>query len=367
MQPSPHLDRFIRTLHRRFVLLRAAERVGTCLIAGCGGAGLLLPLFWWRGANALPMVLLLLCISVLIGLLMAILRRPTSLQAAMEADRQLQLADLLSSALSIRHIQDSWGDTVRLLADARCRDLSPSQVLFNRWGARRWGGIGLAVTLVLTLALFSSQSAPSQAASESLSSNDDLGVLPPVSASIAYSPARLPSASRVSAPNDAPSATTDTMQTSDATENDKSASANTPSATPKSPSAGDSNGSGAGASGTSGLPSPSLPLSPSASKSTPMGQGPTATGGQTDSHPDAGQSGKPAPAGLAGANGQAPMAPPWSTLDWPSDQQKALNQIRSTPTYDPYRILIQKYFARSDARGATEGTKNTEVGTKKMR
>ena len=58
-----------------------------------------------------------------------------------------------------RRLEDDsnpWLRTVLALADEQCRRHTASQVVLRRYGSRAWGGIGLAASLVLTLAaLFS--------------------------------------------------------------------------------------------------------------------------------------------------------------------------------------------------------------------
>ena len=374
--PAPHFDRLIRSLHRRLVFLRAAERIGACLLIGSGGAALLLPFLWWQGGPAFPLVLFALAIACGTGLLMATLRRPTKLDAAMEADHQLNLHDLLSTALlvsgplspgtpgervrvrgssssvepqTVRTTNappDPWAATVLSIADARCRDLSPSKVLLHRWGSRAWGGVGLALSLVLTLALFANRSAPTQAATDLFATPDNLGVPRSTQPSVVYSPTHPPSLQRPSDSNDNTSAETASGQTTDTTTTDKSPSASAASATANPSSSGDPTAAGAGASGTSRPPSVLPTLPNAASRTTTGGHGPTATGGQADSQNDGRNVGVSAKSGVSGAQQPLPPAAPWAAPNWPADQDRAMDQIRSGPTYDPYRDLIRAYFNR---------------------
>ena len=80
-------------------------------------------------------------------------RIPTPLEAALEADRQLQWADLLGTAFLLRaNPNDPWQRMVLVTADRRCRGLSPSSILLRRVSPRAWSGIApvLAVTLTLS-------------------------------------------------------------------------------------------------------------------------------------------------------------------------------------------------------------------------
>jgi hypothetical protein len=153
--PADALGRFLRAIYRRHVLLRAAERAGLGLLAGCAAAAVLVPLLLWRGTPAVVPALWTLGLACSIGLILGVTRRPGPLEAAMEADRQLLLADLLGTALAVRArgSADPWEASVLGVAEARCRELSPSAVLLHRLGARAWGGISLATALVLAVAL----------------------------------------------------------------------------------------------------------------------------------------------------------------------------------------------------------------------
>ena len=363
------VDRFLRALHRRLVLLRGLERMGQCLLIGCGGAALLMPIVWWRGGPMLAVTAFILAMSCGIGLLMAALRRPTALDAALLADHQLQLHDLLGTALLLRWhgrparvlsrktwagrpchpTADPWCATVLALADARCRDLSPSSVLLHRWGSRAWAGVGLVAALVITVAGVFSRSTPTQADVGGMSvfdRQDDLG-LPRLNApSSAYSESRQPMLRTMSRDSDDLSANPAISQTADATTNDASAPKDAASVNRHSPYAGDPTGTGAGSSATL-APHSTLPHLPSlGTHANAIGQGSTASGGQADSHPDGGQDKGTLPAGLSGTSAATPSAPPWSRPTWPADQRQAIDQIQAHPTYDPYRDLIRDYFER---------------------
>jgi hypothetical protein len=102
--------------------------------------------------------------GALLGLVAGVIKRPTKLAAAMEADRQLGLADLLGTAVAIgkaavhgQNAHATFEKTVAALAEARCAAMSPSTVLVNKLGARSWGGIALAVGLVSALGLMGGQ------------------------------------------------------------------------------------------------------------------------------------------------------------------------------------------------------------------
>src|SRR5688572_28110842 len=152
---NDNLVRFVRRVHRRFILVRAAERAGACLGVASGFACLFAALALFQGRDAMQLVLPTLAAGALVGIIWGFSRRPSAFDAVVEADRQLQLADLLASAYAQRHGADPWQRAVVALADERCRSLSPAAVMVHRYGGRAWGGIGLSAALGLTLALLS--------------------------------------------------------------------------------------------------------------------------------------------------------------------------------------------------------------------
>src|SRR5207248_4283620 len=102
-----------------------------------------------------------------VGFMGALLRRPSIIDAAVEADRQLDLADLLATAWQLEKTQncESFETAVLLLANERAANLQPRSVVLHRLGLRAWSGIGLAGALVLTVAIFSANPIDSEASS----------------------------------------------------------------------------------------------------------------------------------------------------------------------------------------------------------
>jgi hypothetical protein len=156
MAMSPPHQRFIRAVHRRLVLARAVEHLGLCTLAGSLMLVMLLPILLWRGETTLPIMMGVALACIITAIVLTIRRWPNEMLAAGEADRQLNLADLLATSVQLRNTSQPADDvlspTVLAMADARCGQLSPSTIVLNRLGARAWGGIGLSIALVITLA-----------------------------------------------------------------------------------------------------------------------------------------------------------------------------------------------------------------------
>ncbi len=105
----------------------------------------------WELAVGVPVL------GMVVGLVWGLIKRPTELGVAAEADRQLHLDDLLGTALLVLRgdTSDGWSQNVVALADSACARLSPGTLLMNRLGARTWGGIGVSAALLMTLGVMS--------------------------------------------------------------------------------------------------------------------------------------------------------------------------------------------------------------------
>ena len=346
-----HFDRFVRRLHRRFILLRGVEWVGAGLLFGCGGAIVLMPILWWQGQSTFPVALLSLVISTFTGLVIAILRRPTPLDAVMEADGQLNLADLLSTAMLMRRAKnpsnDPWNATLLAIADAQCHQLSPSNVLLRRWTSRRWGGVGLAISLVLTLAAFFNASRRTQAETGPepiFAPSDPLGAPEQISRSVKDTFAHRSPVRRPGHDPDDSSAESQSEPPHVTTDNDKADAFDSAAHKKNTPSASDPNGTGAGSTVTSGVKSMIPTPDTTSHNDRASRQGRTANGGQSANREDNLDTATTINNGLSGRKTELETTPPWHSPDWATDSQKAGDLIQSSPAYDPYRHLIRDYF-----------------------
>lgn len=179
---APETGEFIAAVRRRI----AMSRVGTSIAIGIGGAscaGLaLMPILWWRGEPAMGMVIGLLGLGAIFGMIWGISRRPTRLEAAVEADRQLGLHDLLGTIELLGSTdQSEFGLALAAFAELRCRSLRPSDVIVNRIGLRKWAGVAILGGLLVTFGLFSartetSASAAASALSNSVEQSEEVGI-----------------------------------------------------------------------------------------------------------------------------------------------------------------------------------------------
>ena len=328
-------ERFLRRLRRRSWLVRTAERVGLCAAVACGGAWLLELLLIWRGQAAWPVCLTALAAGCLTGLTWGIASPPSRLEAAIEADTQLHLSDLLGTAWSILSAKgsktDAWQQIIVSQAEARSRQTSPAQVWFNRWGGRAWGGVGLAAVLAVAFAFVPTHAARSQTGEATVSfspkdsHDNDLSDHDGLVADTFPVTGR-PVGSR---PDD---------EVGTKTQENEPPSDNT---------AGTGSGTSANTHALMHSNTNPHPTSPSGNAGNPGGPHDSAggtSGGTTSATGQAG--GSTGPSDAANNHGGRPIAP-WHTLDWPRNQADALSAIDSGQIPDRYRTLVRAYFERS--------------------
>lgn len=341
--PARPTFRFIRAVHRRLIVMRALERIGLSILLASGAGLLLIPVLMWNGKSGLPLAGAFLVIGAIMGVMTALTRRPTALQAAMEADRQLNLADLLSTALRA-DLRDPWAAAVVAMADHACRDVRPSSVLLNRYGARAWGGIGLASALVLTLAMISARAESTRA--------DELRRQASLRERSATATTNLARENRVmqastghrTKARDVEDESQDRPTMSSSPANDPATATRSADASNASHETSDPTGGGSGA-GRSRDSASDLPRPSAASTGGHDESAGTATGGGAGMSRD-GNAGNALTGSSAGVTAGSASAAPWENSNWGVYQQAAGDAIRSGRVPDPYRQLVQDYFDR---------------------
>lgn len=338
-------ERFIGRVHRRYLALRILECAGLGVLGGCAAAALLLTIALWRGYPAFNLAVSAVAAGAAAGLLWGLTTRPTPLAAAMEADRQLGWADLLSSALTTRQTNDDpWIAAVAAAADTRCRGAAPSSVILNRLGARAWGGVGLAAALVIVLGLLPTYAAPTRAGEQSSSLNPFAVPQPPETQRIARA---TPTARRTPPQQEPTDGSASRMGTdpSDPQSQDRNNQPPGNSTAARQGTSSDPNGQGTGAA-HSDVRSPSPPaLHPDATHARAIGDGSKATSGvgESNSHPRGGQD---AAAGSAAAVSPEEYKPPWSSSQRPQRVRQARALLERGQVPDAYRDVVREYFDR---------------------
>jgi hypothetical protein len=332
---SAQLEVFIRRVHRRWLVWRALERTAVGLFGGCIFAAILYPILLWRAEPTMPMILAALGLGAACGLTFALKSRPSVLDAAIEADRQLKLHDLLASAISLTDkANDEWSAAVIVMATAKCASIAPRDVILNRFGARAWGGIGLSAAFLLTLGILSTNPIITQAVAR-------VQGKPIVGSSFdrenrERSVVTGGSQQAMKKISDEPGSDDHSMiPTPSSNESNPTASAS------KKPADG-SNGSGAGRSTTDSKQNQTEQLSAAASNVSRAGAKQAGAGGSANANASQGHD-------LSGANVKAQSdqsARPWKSSDWSASRRQALEDIHDGKTPAAYHDLIRDYFNR---------------------
>ncbi len=344
MAARSEFDDFVSAVHRRAVVMAVVERIGLSLAAGAGVACLLALAAGWRGVDVWPIVFAIVAVSVVVGIAWGVMRRPTALDAIMQADQQLNCADLLSSALlssATDSTDDSTGDfgqAVRVMADRACAKHSPSEVMLARYGVRAWGGIGLAWAMVIVISLLAGNGATSQA--------HEKGSLV-VNAAALKSSDPFNSARRDIRTPGGHEATSDTHSQFGGPIGPNHAVANTASAQGKPTSPAAAGGQESADTGRAAVDPTRNAIATNAHPPSP-----TATltaggdGAASSNHATPGKSST----GVVAARPADRPAAPWSSDRWPTDRDAALHAVQSGQVPDAYRDLVRDYFTAPAAK-----------------
>jgi hypothetical protein len=364
-------DQFLRAVHRRHVALRIIERAGAGLVIACALATVFVAVVLWRGGNdAWSLAGFALATGAVVGAVAGAVNRPSALDAACEADRQLETSDLLATALTLNtrgDANDPWADTVLALAAERCRRHTPREVVLRRLGVRAWGGILLAVAFVGVLTALSSTSREavaagaagddaaargqraSRATRQPIIELTDVTQAPPRQRRAELSPDDSPSSTSAADAADAAAAAASSDRTpaaaADTQPDARDVGASSPNAS--SPSAGESQATSA---------NPRTPDAGRPKLSERTGAVEDTTRPRDDASPSAGV-GRAARSNGVGTDAvtggdvitqidrnPTRSAPPWSSSTWPQTVESAEQQVRSGRVPDDVRDLVRGYF-----------------------
>lgn len=334
------LEPFLRRLHRRLVVLRAAESTGLGVLGGCVLCLVVVPVLIWRGEAVWGVVGMMLAVGGVLGLTWTVLRPPRLLEAAGVADAQFRLADLLTTAWLVRGDADAMSQSVVAMAAARAALIPPNDVLLNRLGKRAWTGIGLATALVVSMGLLSANPIETSASDRRL--NPSATAADPGKKSSAPLARHVPKSPGVFA--DQPNAGNNALDP--AQDTDQGVGGKTADGAGNTPSNPDGSGGGVG---TSKEKDPAAP--PRTTGTTDPTVAANAGGGTTASGARGGSV-----SGREGATGQSvrgvqraaapPPPPPWSTTTWGESRQAAESAMRDGSLPAEYHDLVRAYFDR---------------------
>jgi hypothetical protein len=339
---------FLRRAHRRRVAWRGVEGAGIGGLIGAAVAAATVALLALRGAtgNVMSACVVLMSLGALAGMLASLYRLPSLLDTAIDVDRQLGTPDLLSSALAMldrsAFSDAAFADTILACAELRVRDVTLARLVAQRLGPRAWGGIGLAVAGVFTVAMMvaspnlSSAAASGKAAAQTSreARRDSNLTLPSSGKSSAQ-----PDARQSEQPTPASGAQDELSEDSRIASLDRAAS----DASAHSHGSADATGSGRSGDDTRGerrdpamASSPASPPAPGAPRASSAGGNGVAT---TDAMP-----GTPS-RGVVRSNSVLPP-PPWRSSSWDNDRARALEAIQRGAVPDRYRQIVRDYFNR---------------------
>jgi hypothetical protein len=338
-------EQFLAHTHRRWIIWRVVERAGLCILISSILAAVLSIILIARGESSMALVLVCLSIGLIAGALLGWITRPSLFDSATEADRQLGLADLLGTALSIRRLQtvvaddfdQQWSSTILAHAEARCATLANESLILRKFGAGAWGGIGLSAAIVLTLGALSTNPLVTQARDATPQTRDSESSSQSLSQQL--SNAMRANQNDAEFPNEPDSAQHTRM---DSTKPNDRATKSINTANNNQASASVTN-RGASGSGKTDSTQTSPTSFDGVSRSDTPSNGENATGGNDSANTS--ERGNDRSSSTVTSK-QKPTAPPWDNNDWSDAQNRATDQIRAGHIPDTYRDLVRDYFAR---------------------
>lgn len=309
MMTTDPFESLLRRARRRWVGWRCAESAGIGAALGAGLAvGLVIAGATLGGATMSWDALALPAIGAVLGIALRLRSQPTLAESAGELDRQLDLDDLLTTALLVPP-DDPFGAAVRSMARERARTLHPADLLVRRIGNRGWSAIA-AVLVALPVII--------------LLRTDTL---------------TLARAERSKGPSVEATGGSGTYRSS-ATDN---AGASDPSRGGSSESSTDSDLDGATASDHQALPGPTGQGDDAGRSGEGIG---AIIARQTIGNADPTRAGTNRPAGVAGRGSSS--AAPWTGSDWGIVRDEATRVLRDQRVPDETRDVVRRYFNTDD-------------------
>jgi hypothetical protein len=338
---APVTGKFISAVWRRIILVRIAESIAISISVASAAGFALIPILWWQRQSALPLAFAMLLLGAISGLIWGISRRPTRFQAALEADRQLNLHDLLGTIyLLTDRPPDPWQESLAIISDTQCRSLRPSSVIVNRLGLRAWTGVGILGALLITTALFTARPINTIAAAIATESNN------PASPQSAQSPIAFTNQNQQIISRPPGTGGTDDISNRTAEQNQPNDSHSDSSSQSKPDQTHSTMATNSAAGGGVAITHPIQPPLESPTPVTDAGAPLSHTGqsnaGPADAH------------AITSGNSRSVTAtekpnrpsPPWTSNDWPADTAAAQAAINSGHVPDAAADLVRDYFRR---------------------
>jgi hypothetical protein len=321
------------------IVVRTVECAAIGALLGMIAAAPLIAILIHRGESADVLGWGALLAGVFGGCLWSLGRRPTLMGVAVEADRQLNLSELISSALLIGPASaDAVEQSLRSMAEQTCAGFPANRVVVGRLGRRGWGGVAVGGALILSGLLL--QRPPSTRASIEegafVTAGELSSSIPEIASAVESQP--LLSDVRERNPSGEPSsAAADPQSSAQSPEHTADGQGGSTSST---------DGAGGGIGQTSDLPHSAAALPQTAPPTFVDAQKETDAGsgdGQVSKHETASRSTTPG-AGTASGALLEPSAPAWRLA--PSASPRTGNGFEIETVPSSYRDLVREYFRR---------------------
>jgi|GEM_PF-5713864 len=309
-----------------------ADAAGVGLLAGCIVALLAAPAL--GAQRGLLWAGLLVLLGMLLGAGWALWSRRDVMRTLIEADRQLGLRELTSTAWHLRGSAAAHAVDLAVLAvaDAKCRELHSGELVFHRLGARSWTAAGLALVMVVVVSMLVGEGAggvdtgrSAGASRASAWAMDQRGQASELRLARAGDPSD--PGQRDSEPTRVPAVDTAQARSNRPGSLDEGAT-----------DAAAGGGTGEARSERAGSPDALRPGSVGGSNDGPRIAG--GSGGAGGSAAAAGHAG----GAMTGRRQVGPVAAPWNMPPWPSEREAAMQAVRGGAVPDRYRGLVLGYF-----------------------
>jgi hypothetical protein len=285
------------------------------------------------------------------GGILGLRRRPSALQVAIEADRQLHLPELFSSAAMLPPaaatdpLDRALRQTLAERAALQCSGKLARRIRLRKFGANGWAAIALGAGVPLLLGTLISPRPPAGAAEQD--ADRPAAAVDPGDAPLVQL-ADTAAGARQEMHPDEPVTGGDRPGPFSQAPEQPNAPAQTPIGNPRDPSpsaspSGNASGPGSSRTAVDQQPSPTRFDTPVIGSPNPSAG--VSTGGAGPAAPTPAAGDTATPAGGIGRTIDSAPTPPWQSARWPAEANAARQQVNSGQIPAAYRDLVRDYFS----------------------
>jgi hypothetical protein len=352
LDPSRKLERFLRRLRRRGWGVRVAEMAGIGALIAAAGGMVVVAVMYAHHQSAEIAVAGMLAGGLAVGGLIGLARRPSRLEVATMADRQLHLPQLISSAAmlppgaSSDRLDRALRQSLAERAAEQCSGKSGRRIRLRQFGANWWAAIVLGAGVALLLGTLISPRPPANVtagkADRPVAANDpDDAPLVQLVDSAAGPRQEMNPDERVNG-GQRPDSFSQPPEQSPASVSPNSG--NHPAPSPTGGSSDNSTGSGNSRTHVDQEPA-AIPTDVPAIASPLPGSGPNTGGaGPAMTTPRGGDVANST--GGIGRTAGSSQAPPWRSAGWAAEADSAQMQVDSGQIPSAYREFVRDYFSQ---------------------